>query len=212
MEPHELIKERLAPLAPIITPNLPQARRLATTALDLYGTSRTQAAKMYADLFNFGLRGIIHDSDLGQWELTGAPNGIHLHDKETHLDARILKEYAFSGTVPPAGPNKARNAAWTQGTLELPGTAHGPHPLEGTTMIIVWAEVDGLFRCDAYLPSGAGRFPNGAPTTLAIPMTADTTGYDDMRFDMTEPTQRFITPTANTIVERHTEATATKEA
>lgn len=210
----ELIKQRLAPLAQIIPPYLPQASYMAVNALDVLGANRRECKKLYAELFNYRLRSFIRDTkDTERWVLTGGPDCIHLYDNDTHLNARVLKRFAFAGTVPPAGCTRTRATAWNQGMLgPFDEKISGLHPLEDVTMIIVWTEVGGHFECVAYRPIGTGKFPKGAPTSLAVPMLASVEEYDGIKVDRIEPPQRFIMPAHNAIVETVPEQQVTRAA
>ena len=136
----DLILDRLKPINDTIPDLLPTARDRALDSMTALHITRDGYPKLYAENFTAGMRQIIAEHPIDNWDITDNPNGLHLIDDQTQMRIRFLKNFAFSGEIPPAGRNKARNEIWYQGSLDLGEQVSAKHPLSDVELIIVWTE------------------------------------------------------------------------
>lgn len=208
MDALTLIQQQLETINEAIRTTLPESRNLTLKGMETMGLDRTIYTAQYANNFNACLRNLLPDMLAeSTWHVRKRTNATHLIDKETGLKVRMLKEYAFSGAVPPAGYNRARNEAWTQPALTQYESqpAIDTLPLENIEIIIVWAETGEQILATAYQPLTAGRFPNGANalTVMQMPIGIDNEDYNALKFT-TDERKTVIAPARNTIVSNQT--------
>lgn len=205
MERLELIRQNLAPINDALPTLLPQAKLRSLSAMDTLGTPRTKYPKLYADSFNATLRAELADDPIEGWKLMGPASCLHLRNVATGLKLRFLKEFKFEGAVPPAGPNRRRREAWAQPAL-LDQEVTGSQPLKDSEIVLVWTEANDTFHCSAYQPTGAGRFPKGAPCValMVLPMGGD---LETMAFNGGDEENELLVPRSNIIVQERKEET-----
>lgn len=197
----DLIRERLEPINLMIPTTLPLARGRALAAMRDLGIDRDAYPTTYAHCFSSGLRQMIVEDGIEGWQVIGASDRLHLLD-ESGLRIRFLKELSFGG-LPPAGHNRSRIETWSQGTLDLDGTAaeESDHPLEDIELIVVWSEEQGRFACTAYQPLEPGSWPGGAAgrAIMRMPLGIAPDAFASLSFDGRTREEPLI-PRANTIV------------
>lgn len=198
LERLELIRQSLTPINDALPTLLPQARLRSLSAMDVLGTSRLEYPKLYADSFNATLRAELSDDPIDGWNLTDSASCLHLLNTDTGLKLRFLKEFKFEGSVPPAGVNRQRREAWAQPAL-LDQEVSGARPLKGSEIVLAWTEINGVFHCSAYQPTGTGRFPKGAPC-IALMMLRMGNDFESMSFHGGEDNELLV-PRSNIIVQ-----------
>ena len=207
----ELVKQRLEPINLMLPASLPTARDRAMEAMGKLGATREEYKKLYADSFNCGLRQLIREDPIDGWHIVDGGNCLHLRDAETHLKLRFLKEFAFTGALPPAGHNRNRIEAWCQDSLDIfdMEAPQSGKPLEGVELIVVWTEHPNRFSCTAWQPLTAGRFPIGAKgkAIMTMPLGVDAQAFERMSFNGDER-EDLMVPKRNEIVRQRTTAEA----
>lgn len=202
----DTIKKRLQPLNEALPSIFPEARERALSSLEQIGTTRLQHKALYANNFLAAAQVVFQEDTMpDKWELTDGANCLHLRDTETGLTVRVLKEFEFTGDVPPAGNNQRRIKTWTQ--QPLTGFVMEPLfkavKLEDVNLILTWKEIEAenKFLCVVRQPLEAGNFPEGAPslTVLEMPFAISPSKYDELKYDGTKPRQRMV-PRKNLVV------------
>lgn len=197
----DLILDRLKPINDTIPDLLPTARDRTLDSMTALHITRDGYPKLYAENFTAGMRQIITEQPIDNWDITDNSNGLHLIDDQTQMRIRFLKNFAFSGEIPPAGRNKARNEIWYQGSLDLGEQVSTKHPLSDVELIIVWTEIRSQFYCTAYQPLGPGKFPKGAPgrAMMVMPLGVSPSLLEAEGWRKREGDEEIV-PSTNTIV------------
>lgn len=133
----------------------------------------------------FRARQLLAEADKDGWDIVrSAPNsGIHLTFRGFQ-PARVLK--SLNGAMPHAGPNAARQSAWTfPESLDL-RTASG---LTAVPLLFDWHISEEGPIVHAGIPKKPGSFRSGPELYWRIPITGDADDdLNDLSYDPTDPT------------------------
>lgn len=186
------LHERLEPVATLLNTLLPVARMQAIAALDAMHTTPNKNRDTYARCLRTALRELLLDSDLSQygWAVIGKSNSLHLSDQKTGLTIRFLKAFDKDGSIPPAGPNHARQLAWTQTTLfdQRDTIDDQMQSLWGLELVCTWVEDDERIICQILQPTSTGQWPSSANAKNIMTLSPSTSHADleNISFDGTE--------------------------
>lgn len=203
MDCYELIRQRLTSINSVIPTSLPLARSKTLKAMDALGIERKDYPKLYADSFTCCLRQMFSNDPIGDWRVVGKSNCLHMIDDVSKMRIRFLKSFAFTGGLPPAGRNRSRACAWCQESFSgfTQGELAMPQLLDSKELILAWTERGTLIECTAYLPSGTGKYPQGAPAKalMTMPIGIEPVEYGNLSFT-SDDTEERIVPESNTVI------------
>jgi hypothetical protein len=163
---------------------LQEARAKVDAAFQAGGFDQWEDSAFWAKGLLIQARKILESDPIQGWRARHVKESLQLVSEATDMKVRVLKEYAFTGGLAPAGGNRSRREAYMQGELrderDLRHDIFGNAVLKDVELFVTWGMFsDGSFELVAQKPYGVGSFRKGAPASLVIPIA---TAPEEFRF------------------------------